>query len=169
MTNWRLLKKKSDWQVTSGNNQLTTYWRFMEKWYRWHSCWLTSLSHNIRTTSTNDILKSYGVSGLPVWRRGSCYWFMFKVDLLILWEIYNFRCAFHLLVRRSISQSVGPFGRFVMITMAKQKKFSKRVRKYTVSKPIELESPGCSAFEANLKSFKTWLTGILYLNSFRSC
>ena len=30
------------------------------------------------------------------------------------------------------------------------------VHMYTTSKGIELENPGCSGFEANLKSFKTW-------------
>ena len=35
----------------------------------------------------------------------------------------------------------------------------------TVSKPIELESPGGSGLEENLKSFKTWVTGSLQLDS----
>ena len=30
------------------------------------------------------------------------------------------------------------------------------VHMYTTSKRIELESPGCSGFEANLQNFKAW-------------
>ena len=39
-------------------------------------------------------------------------------------------------------------------TYGKKEKFSKRVRKYTVSKRIELESPGCSAFKDHQNVFQ---------------
>ena len=43
------------------------------------------------------------------------------------------------------------------------------VHMYTTSKPIELESPGCTGFEANSQNFKAWAIGTFKLNSFRTC